>query len=435
MWKWVAIVGLVLVGSCVGGVAYLEGSGKLKQIREQLDPKSKGLEVRLEEVVRGDLVRTVSAPGTVEPRTAIEISAQVAARIVELPFREGQAVRKGDVVVRLDAEDLAALVDSARAQLSSERARLEGARAGYANASLELGRLRELLATQDVPRSQVDAAEAEHARAEATLRSAEFAVDIAGANLRRAEKDLSNAVIASPVDGTITKLNAEVGELVLVGTLNNPASVIMEVADLSDMLFRAKIDESNVAPVRAGQAATVYINAYGDRKFPAAVERVKLYRQRDLDNTFYFEAELKLASPEDLVLRSGLTANADIEVETIRDVVLVPSQAVVDRAIDELPGEALAGNPRLDRTKKFARVVFLMEEGLARARVVWAGPSDLTRTVVTQGLRSGESVVAGPFKSLQEIKDGRKLRLKGEKAESKGGAGKGTEDTPAGAPR
>lgn len=165
MWKWVAIVGLVLVGSCVGGVAYLEGSGKLKQIREQLDPKSKGLEVRLEEVVRGDLVRTVSAPGTVEPRTAIEISAQVAARIVELPFREGQAVRKGDVVVRLDAEDLAALVDSARAQLSSERARLEGARAGYANASLELGRLRELLATQDVPRSQVDAAEAEHARA------------------------------------------------------------------------------------------------------------------------------------------------------------------------------------------------------------------------------------------------------------------------------
>lgn len=408
MWKWIVIVVALLLVTCVGTGVWAAASGKLETLRHQFDPDAKPVKVRLDAVTRGDLVRSISAPGVIEPRTKVQISAQVSARIVDLPFREGQRVKKGDVVVRLDSVDLSALLDSARAGLKSEQSRLEGARASYVNASLELERRRQLYATKDIAKAELDAAEADYARAGASLRSAEFAVEIAGANVRRAEKDLSNTTIAAPMDGAITRLNAEVGELVVIGTLNNAASVIMEIADLSDMLFKAKVDEANVAPVAPGQVAKVYINAYPERAFRATVERVKLFRQVDRDNNAYFETELKMEMPGDLVLASGLTANADIAVETVRGVLLIPSQAVVDRPIDELP-KAVASSELIDRTKKFASVVYEMVDGKARARVVKAGSSDLTRTVIEAGAQEGIRVVIGPFKALQGMKEDRRL--------------------------
>ncbi len=421
MWKWILVIVGVMVLSCVGAGAWLQYTGTLKTLQEKLSPETKALKVRLEPVVRGDLVRTVSAPGLIEPRTKIEISAQVAARIIELPFREGQSVRKGAVVVKLDAVDLQAVLDSARAGLKSEEARLQGARASFEESSLNLGRQRELFSTKDNAKAVLENAEAEYARAEAAFKSAQFAVDIARANVTRAEKDLSNTVITAPMDGTITKLDAEVGELVLVGTLNNPASVIMEVADLSDMLFKAKVDEANVALVKPGQNAKVFVNAFGEKPYDAVVERVKLYRQRDTDGTVFFETELKLRLPPDVTVRSGLTANADVEVETISNVLLVPSQSVLDRAMDELPKSLTDGVKAVDKAKKYVRVVFETVDGEARARVVETGASDLTRTIVVKGLGEGQKVISGPFKSLQTMKDKRKVEEDTGKPEDKSG--------------
>ncbi len=183
-----------------------------------------------------------------------------------LPFREGETVKKGDVVCRLDAVDLAAALDSAKAQLKSEEARLSGARANYENARLELNRKRELHDTKDIPKAELDTAEAQFASAESGLRVAEFAIDIARANIQRAEKDLNNTVIAAPFDGVITRLDAEIGELVVVGTLNTPGSVFMEIADLSTMLVKARVDEANIAPVKKGQKAVVFVNAIPTRR-------------------------------------------------------------------------------------------------------------------------------------------------------------------------
>lgn len=408
MWKWILVVLGVLLLTCVGTGIVLEKSGAFASMREKFDPDAKATKVRLESAAKGDLVRSISAPGVIEPRTKVQISAQVSARIVELPFREGQSVKAGDVVVKLDAVDLTALLDSARANLKSEEARLEGARASYVNASLELERRRKLYETKDISKAELDTAEAEYSRAGATLRSAEFGIEIAQANVRRAEKDLSNTTIAAPMSGAITQLNAEVGELVVIGTLNNAASVIMEIADLSDMLFKAKVDEANVAPVKPGQTARVYINAYPEREFRAVVERVKLMREVDKENNAYFETELKLEMPGDLLLMSGLTANADIGVETVKDALLVPSQAVVDRNIDDLPA-SLTSSPLVDRTKKFAQVVYELVDGKAKARVVKSGASDLTRTVIVEGLEPGTRVVTGPFKALQGLKEGKVL--------------------------
>ncbi|MCC6678027.1 MAG: efflux RND transporter periplasmic adaptor subunit [Phycisphaerales bacterium] len=408
MWKWLLGIALVLLLGCVGSGYWMVSSGQYEKLKLQFSGEGKATLVRLEPVLRGTLTKTVSAPGLIEPRTKVEISAQVSARIIALPFREGQEVKKDDVVIRLDADDLAARVDSAKARLNSTQAALEGAKATYQNATGELTRRKELFDTKDISKAELDQAEEAYRAAESRLRQAEFSIDIARADLSAAEKDLSNAVIVSPFDGVITKLDAEVGELVVVGTLNNPGSVIMEIADLTDMLMKAKVDEANVAPVQPAQTAKVFINAYPERTFTATVERVKLFRQLDKDGTAYFETELKLDIPDGMRLRSGLTANADIGVETLREVMLVPSQSVVDRNIDDLPKDALASE-HLDKAKKFARVAYVFSEGKVLAKPVSIGPSDLTKTVILGGLAEGDRIVAGPYKALVSLKDGQKV--------------------------
>jgi HlyD family secretion protein len=411
VWKWILIIVLILGGSCAGTGYWLQSSGKLKELQEKYQPGAQPAKVRLATASRGDLVRTVSAPGQVEPKTKVEISAQVSARIIALPFREGQMVKKDDVIVRLDGRDLAALLDSAKAQLRSEEARLEGSKASLANLQVEYNRLKELYATKDIAKSQLDAAETDYKRGQSNLAVAERAIDIARANIQRAEKDLENTTIKAPFDGVITKLNAEVGELVVIGTLNNAGSVIMEVADLNVMLLKTRIDEANIAPVREGQKARVFVNAYPERPMTGTIDHIGLKRQVDKDGTAYFETDILIDKPADLVLRSGLTANADIQVETFRDVIKVPSQAVLDRAVDDLPASVVNGNPLVDRTKKFARVVFVMKDGVARPIPVKTGPSDLTDTIVTAGIEAELKLIAGPFKVLESLKNDQRVVL------------------------
>lgn len=405
MWKWLVGAVVVLLAGCVGTGVYMEKTGKLKEFQEKFNPALKPKPVRLAAVERGDVVKRVSAPGQIEPKTNVEVSAQVSARIVALPFRAGDMVKAGDAVVRLDARDLAALLDSAKSQLRAEEARLSGARANLENAQTERARRRQLARSNDISQSELEQAETEYLRAESSLRVAEFSVDIARSNITRAEKDLDNTIITSPFDGIITALNAEVGETVVVGTLNNPGSVILEIADLSVMLLRARVDEANIEPVKEGQKARVFVNALGETPLTGTVERVGLKRLVDRDQTAYFEAEILVDKPRDLLLRSGMTANAEIEVDTLRDVVKAPSQAVVDRRLDDLPASMLS-SPLIDRSKRFARVVFTMVDGKAQAVPVEVGASDLTHTVIKNGLEPGATIVIGPYKSLIELKAG-----------------------------
>lgn len=424
MWKWVVAILIVLLGSCVGGGWWLQSSGQAEKLMRQFRPDLKPTKVRLSAATRGDLMRTVSVPGQIEPRTKVEISAQVSARIIALPFRAGQQVRKGDVICRLDAEDLAAALESARAQLRGEEARLTGARASLENAQLELNRRRELYATRDVSKAELDAAEAEFLRAQASLQGSEAAIEAARANISRAEKDLSNTVITAPFDGVITRLDAEIGELVVVGTLNNPGSVFMEIADLSVMLLKARVDEANITRVNEGQRALVYVNALRDTTLEGTVEHVGLKRMDDREGNRYFEADILITLPEGLLLRQGLTANADIQVETFRDVLKVPSQAVFTRNVDELPLEITRDNPHIDKTKRSTRVVFVIQDGKAVARPVSVGASDLTDTVVMGGLDTGERVISGPYKILTTLRHGQ--IVEDEEATSPAGTAAGT---------
>lgn len=403
MWKWILGLGLLFSATCIGGATYLAISGKFSEWTKGFNQGGGGTEVRFAKPTKGELVRTISAPGTVSPRTKVDISAQVSARIVSLPFREGQRVKKGDVLVRLDAEDLAAAVDSAKARIASEEAGLDGFKAALENSDRELRRRAELLSTKDITQEEYDRSKTEFDRAKSAYEQAMRSIDIARANLRRAQKDLDNTTIQSTIDGVITRLDAEVGELVVVGTLNNAGSVIMQVADLGDMLMKAKVDESNISPVNSGQKCRVFINAYPGQTFGGQVERVRPTKLLDKDGTTYFETEIRVDLPAENAL-TGMLANVDIEVQTFTDVLKVPTQAIVDRSLADLPETVTKGNDAVDHTKKFIRVLYKNVNGKAMPAPVLIGPSDLTDTVILKGLSLDDTIIVGPYKALASLK-------------------------------
>lgn len=410
MWKWLVGVLVVLAVVCgVGGYFASKAEpvqGMIKKLRGEKEPTA----VKVEAVSRGDLTRTVSAPGMIDPKTKVKISARVSARVIALPFKEGQDVKEGDVLVRLDAEDLQATLDQATAQLRAEQARLKGTEANLERVQLDVARARELFRSKDTSKADLDANEAELLQAQATLEAARESIASAQATVRRAERDLENTVIKSPISGTIIKLNAEVGEVVL-GTFNNAGTEIMQLADLSNMLMRAEIDENTIEPIRPGQKATVYVNAYPDLKFTGIVERLKEQNQISREGKQYFEAEIALDLNSAQLdggqrLKTGLKANCDIQVETKFDVMKVPSQAVLDRRVDDLP-EAVRKSPLIEgKSREFAQVVYRIEDGKARATAVETGSSDVTSTVILAGLDLGSRIIVGPYKVLASLKDG-----------------------------
>lgn len=376
----------------------------------------KGTKVRTHVVDHDTLTQTVSAPGLVEPRTKVEISAEISARIVELPFREGDQVKKGDIVVRLDDRDLLAGLASTKARREAERFRMESEQAGLAGptsslefAKRQLERQRQLLDTGDISREAFETAQQRVDDLEATLDSRRMTISVlenslaaADADISRAEEALARTIIRAPIGGLVTRLNAEVGELVLVGTMNNPGTVIMTIADLSHMLLKAEVAESDVAKVHESLPARIHINAYPDVVFAGVVERVDLQRTDKAGQAGYFETEVRIELDGRQIL-SGLAANVDIEIAE-HDGLVVPSQAILQRAVDDLP-ESVRLDPIVDQARKVVPVVYRMVDGKAVCTAVRVGPSDLIGTLVLQGLAEGDVVVTGPFRALEKLKD------------------------------
>ncbi|MFG0246755.1 MAG: efflux RND transporter periplasmic adaptor subunit [Phycisphaerales bacterium JB052] len=403
----VTVVGFGVLGA-IGFVVVKSPVGQ--RFMGQAKGDELGMPVIMEPVAFGDLERTVSAPGSIEPKRLINISSQVSAKVLALPFEEGDQVKKGDVVIRLDPQDLVAALDSAKAALAGQEASLGGAEATLINARLSYERLQQLHETGDATKSELDSAEASFLQAQSNRQVLVHQIDQAKAQIDRAQTDLDNTTITSPIDGVITSLNTEEGETVIVGTTNNPGSIIMEIADLSQMLLKAQVDEANIAPVEIGQDAKIFINAYTDREYDGTVQKIGLKRQVAADGTGTFEVEILMDLSEGETLYSGLSASTDIVVEHFYDAMIVPSQAVVDRRIEELPEDIKEGNELIDLNKTFTRVVYRVVNDKTVATPVAVGPSDLTQTVITKGLSKDDIIVTGPFRVLVDLKHDAKVR-------------------------
>lgn len=432
-------VAFVVVGPDLGGAIGSSMAGFSKP--------QKGEVVRVQDVRPLPLVETVSAPGEISPFVRVNISAEVSARILELPFREGDRVEQGDVVVRLDDRQFRASLESSQARrdgeryrLEAERSRLAGPRASLENARAVLARQRALFESGDVSKQVLEDAEARVRDLEATVAASEHTISViesslaaAEAEIERAQEALQRTTIVSPISGKITALNAEVGELVVVGTMNNAGTVILTIGDLSRMKLDAKVNEADIARVRRDQRASIRINAYRGEVFDGRVAKVPLQRTVDRDGTGYFKVEIEVDAEDGRQILSGLAANVDIEIEAHSGLTL-PSQAVLDRRTDELPDEVARANPLVDRARRTTTVVLRMVDGKAVVTPVRIGPSSLTETMIVAGLAEGDSVVVGPFKSLEKLKHGERIEREGD-AEPTEPAGAAVAAAPSGADR
>ncbi len=408
------VAAVVIGGALLAGPKLMEGLGGLR-------PQPNRTEVRVEELVLRTLVEAISAPGVVEPHTKVDISALVSARIEELPFREGEEVQKSDVIVRLDDRDLKAALEAAEARrdgerfrLESERARLAGLISNLAFARKEFQRQQDLYASGDVSRKALDDAEERLGDLEANVDAAHHNISVSESSLAageadftRAEEGLANTVIRAPMSGLITALNMEIGEQVL-GTFNNLGSTIMTIADLTRMILKAEVAESDIAALLEGQKAKVHINAYPDLAFSGTVTQIALQRSLSSDGTGIFETEVEL-DLQGRRIYSGLAANVDIEVATHEGLV-VPSQAIVDRLVEDLPDE-IQRDPLVDRSKRTTTVVYRVVDGEAVCTPVRPGASDLTHTLIREGISAGDQVIIRPYKVLEKIKHGELVRL------------------------
>jgi len=407
-----------------------------------------GTAVRLDRARRGELVEFVSASGEVEPRTKVSISARVAARIDMLPFDEGDKVTRhdpdngveGSLLVKFDDKDLRAALASVQARYAAQKAeifvaetrisaqeqQLGATKVQLAEAQRDLRRQLQLLESRDVSQATVDTAQSKVDELLAQVRGAEHTLnagkaelivmrhnlDAAQADIDRAKDNLSYAQIHSPIDGVVTKVEAEVGEMAIMGTMNNPGTVLLEVADLSRMLLVARVDESSIANVKVGQRAKVRMQAFGEEVFEGVVEKVALANTEErLTNTKYFEAEILLKT-DGRVIPSGLNGDAEIETNRLENSLKVPSQCVVGRPVEGLP-PAARERPEVDKRKTVATVVYRYADGKAVVTPVTVGPSDMTHTVIKSGLNEGDVVIAGPYKVLEGIQDGWRVKEEG----------------------
>jgi len=420
------ILGVTVVAMVVAGPAALS-------VLPSFGGGDDALAVRLATIAKRELVETVSAPGELDPEVKVDVSAEVSARILELPFREGATVRQGEVIVKLDDRDLKASLDAQIAQrdgerfrLRSEQERLASPNSQLANARSALERQEALFKTGDVSRADLDNAiarvrdlEAQIASAKEGLSVIESSLAAAEANIERARQLLKKTTITAPIDGQITELNAEQGELVVVGTMNNAGTKILTIADLGSVRLKSKVAESDVARVKAGQAATVRVNAYRNREFKGTVERVALARgtEQSFGSTSgatgsgqggWFKCEVKLDLSDGETLLSGLAANVDIVVESTQGL-LVPSQSLLEKKLDDLPKD-IAESPLVDMVRKKAIIVFRMVDGKAVATPIRTGNSNLSDTMVLEGLAEGDVVVTGPYRVLERLKTGDRIR-------------------------
>jgi len=448
-WLKTAVI-LLVVGGLVGGAAY--GSWRLAQ-RRYAPPAA--LKVRVETVAAGSLAESISATGVVQPRKAVKISAKLSARIIALPVEEGDRVTAGhpdaspavpaSVLVRLDDRDLlsrlraaqasrdamAAQVKVDEATLAAQRAEIAGQEVQLDQLGRDLKRKTGLLASHDIAQAAFDEAETSFREATARLEAArhrlaaaEGSLDVlrhrieaADADIEQAKEALSYTTITAPIDGTVISLNAQVGEMVMTGTMNNAGTVIMEVADLASMIVVAEVDEADVGKLEVGQPAVIRVQAYPDAEIKGTVETIALMHRLSTRGTRYFRTEIRIENAP-VTLYSGLTANVDIRTKVHADVLTVPSQAVVGRKVDELPDALRKNNPELEADKTYATVVYRVVAGRTVVTPVRIGAADMSRTVISAGLKAGEQVVTGPYKVLDTLAHDREVDLQG--ADGKG---------------
>jgi HlyD family secretion protein len=366
------------------------------------------------------IIRTVEAPGDVEAVFEVEIRSEIPAKIEEMPVQEGDTVKTGQLLCRLNDDEYRALVESGeasaarlgsvirQAEADLEKSRRDWARQQelaerHATSNIELADYRTLLVKSEVA---VEATKHQLAESEAML--------------RRARENLKKTIITSPIDGVISKVQAKAGEIVVTGTMNNPGTSIMRITDMSRMQVKARVDETDVPLVRPEQPVNIFVPSEPDRPIPGWVLRVATAGSKPAGRDVVTFETLVMVETNDGSVKPGMTANVEIQVDRKDNVLTVPVQAVVHRKRKELPEELVAEYERrqaelglVERQNRaqYMTVVFSKDDDKARPHLVRTGIADEARVELVEGIGPDDVIIIGPYRSLDQLKDGSAVKL------------------------
>lgn len=393
--------------------------------------RKKGVEVETEVVEKRDLTAIVSASGQVKAKKTVNISANSMGTITSLAVKEGDYVKLGQFLLQIDPVPLELQLERLKASLSAAKASYEIAKANYEKALSSANRIEELYKQGLQSKEAYENVNTALQVAERELRAAKLRINQEEAQLKSASHDLTKVTIVSPIDGLITRLNVEEGENVIMGTMNNPGTVIMTISDMSEIEVELEIDETDVVDVNLGQTAYVSLDAYPVKKFNATVTEIgnspivlssSLASSSEAVN---FKVVVTLNERIEGV-KPGFSATAEIITAKRNNVLSVPIQAMVAREVmvdkegkivrlRRAGGGSDKGSSSIDEKKhkkKEMEGVFVVLGGEAVFVPVETGIVGESYFEVIKGLKERDLVVKGPYKVLRELKDGDKILLK-----------------------
>lgn len=386
--------------------------------------KEEIIQVQIEKVEKRDITQTVTTTGRIEPEFKVVITPEVTGEIVSLPVKEGDKVKKGDLLIKINAKQYLADQESAEASLLSSKSSRAMRKAELDRITLEYERVKGLYSKKLVSDSELEIAKSNFESIKAGYDGAQADVLRTEASLKRAVEQVYKTSIYAPMDGTVNALNVELGERVL-GSGFSQGTNIMMVSDLNKMEASVEVDENDVVLISMRDTARIKIDAFGDKIFKGIVSEIGNSAISSgfgtQDQVVNFNVKLKLIDI-DKGLRPGMSCNADIETETIKNVVSVPIQSVTVRSDNFVKKEEAEdeNNPSPPKKgngiKKPKEIVFLVKDGKAKSVEVETGISDDNYIHVKSGLSGGEQVVSGSYKAIsRELNDGSPVRVQEKK--------------------
>ena len=413
-WIWIALAAVVVVA--------LVGLSVAKSAKGRVEP------VQLAKVRREDVTSRVRAPGKIEPKTQVKVSADIMGKVIQLKIKEGDPVRRGQLLLQLDDTQYRTAHAQAVAALSSAKARVREAQSAMSMSDASYQRQQALFAQKLLSQAEWDGATNSHEQARVALATAQEEVTRSQAAADGAMDNLSKCRFVAPFDGVVSALNVEKGEIVITGTMNNPGTQILVVSDLSRMLVKAEVDETDVVDMTVGQKAKISVDAFPDTTFPGTVTEIGNTAKRSSISTVEGQTnfEVKVVFDDNVPqVRPGMTADVDIQTGTHTKTLAVPIQAVVIRTQSQLDRAARGKLPvkRKPGAKAFATEddtagkkdpeitgIMVVKDDVTRFVPVRTGLASETMIEVFGDVKEGDTVVSGPYKALRELKPGAKVK-------------------------
>jgi HlyD family secretion protein len=400
--------------------------------------KENAIEVQTEKVKRGDVIKTVTASGKIQPVTDVKVSSNVSARITKITVKEGDKVTRGQLLVSLDRTVYEANVNQARADLARAKAQISNGKANLEKAKQDYDRIKGLFDKKLAAESEFQAVVALLATAQSTLESAESQVKASEAQLAQNEDNLSKTNIYSPIDGTVSKLNKKEGEIALGSQFTQ--DIIMVVANLKEMEARVNVDENDVVSVRLNDTAQVEVDALQNKRLRGYVTEIA--NSADVTSAGTQEEKtqflVKIGLTDDVtLLRPGMSTTADITTDVKTNTLNVPIQCVTVREPQKLIRkegiEKDAAMANDTASKQFVpnkdgvvEVVFVVENGVSVAKAVKTGIQSESHIEILEGLKENDEVVVGNYRAISKLlENGSKVKVDNEKKMMKGKDDKG----------